>query len=127
MTNSSEKRVKRVKQTIKTLARLSDTDLAKRLIYKCDPAVIRAISNASINALHGPVRLSRSDRRLFRQHLPTFEQLADRHIPIKDKRRIIADQSGGAFLPILLPLLASVIGSIGTAFISRFNAKKEGE
>ena len=124
----SDFRRKRVKQTIKTLAYLRDKRLAKNLILKCDPAVIRAISNASLNALRGGVPLTKRIKRLFGKHRPTFEKLVDKHIPIDRKRKIIAIQRGGAFLPILLPLLASVIGSIGTAFISKFTGgKKEGE
>ena len=121
----SDFRQKRVKRTIKTLAYCPDKRLARSLVLKSDPGVIRAISNASLNALRGDVTLTPHIRRIFGHHRRTFEKLADRGIPIERKRKIIAVQSGGAFLPILAPLLATVIGTLGSAFVNRFTGNRD--
>ena len=90
-----------MKRTLKTLAYCPDKRLARSLILKSDPAVIKAISNVSLNALRGDISFPPKIRRLFAEHRRTFEKLADRSVPIDRKRHIIAVQKGGAFLPLL--------------------------
>ena len=120
-------RQKRVKRTVKVLSYCPDKRLARSIILKSDPGVIRAISNASINALRGDVTIPPKFRRIFGQHRRTFEALADRRVPIERKRHLIAVQHGGAFLPILAPLLATVIGTLGSAIISRIGGGSKNE
>jgi hypothetical protein len=55
---------------------------------------------------------------LFRNHRHHFDVLADPQVSITRKRDLITQQRGG-FLPLVVPLIATVLGSLGAEFISR--------
>ena len=112
-----------VKRTIKFLSVAPDSKVVKAVLQKAPEAVIRAISNAALNARQGAVAVPPHLKLLFRQHNHHFDSLIDRKRPIALKRRLIL-QTGGA-LPIIVPLLATVLGSIGGEFISRLFRKND--
>ena len=112
------KKRKTVSSTVKYLSFAPNTEVARAVIAGADDNVVRAIANAALNAQQNPaVRLSPSNRELFRRYAPSFDILTSRDHSIAQKRRHIL-QKGGA-LPIIVPILASVLGSLGSAFISR--------
>ena len=112
-----------VKRTVKFLSVAPDSKVAKAVLQKAPDAVIRAISNAALNARQGAVAVPSHLKTLFRHHNHHFDVLIDRKRPIALKRRLIL-QTGGA-LPIIVPLLATVLGSIGGEFISRLFRKND--
>ena len=112
-----------VKRTIKFLSVAPDSKVAKAVLQRAPDAVIRAISNAALNARQGAVAVPPQLKQLFRHHNHHFDYLIDRTRPIALKRRLVL-QNGGA-LPIIVPLLATVLGSIGGEFISRIFRKNE--
>ena len=99
---------KLVKRTVKFLSVAPDSKVAKAVIQKAPDAIIRAISNAALNARQGAVSVPPHLKTLFRHHNHYFDFLIDRKRPIALKRRLIL-QTGGA-LPIIVPLLATVLG-----------------
>ena len=113
-----------VKRTIKYLAIAPDADIVQQTIQKAPKGVISAIANAALIAREGDVTLSPSQLSLFRKHRHHFDILTDRQIPIDRKREILL-QRGGA-LPIIVPLLASVLGSLGAEFISSLLRRNHG-
>ena len=106
-----------IKRTIKFLSVAPDSKIVKSVLKTAPDAVIRAISNAALNARQVAVAVTPNIKHLFRQHNNHFDYLIDKRKPIASKRRLIL-QTGGA-LPIIIPLLATVLGSIGGEFISR--------
>ena len=60
-------------------------------------------------------------KQVFKHHNHHFDYLIDRTRQIALKRRLVL-QTGGA-LPIIVPLLTTVLGSIGNEFISRLFQK----
>ena len=70
---------------------------------------------------------------LFRQHSDRIDILIDRQQPLEFKRQLLT--SGGAdgkhqkigALPIVVPLLATVLGSLGGEFISRILRRNDGD
>ena len=114
---------KAVKRTVKFLSVAPDSKVVKAVLQKTPDAVIGAISNAALNARQGAVTVPPHLKTLVRQHNHHFDFLFDRKRPIALKRRLIL-QTGGA-LPIIVPLLATVLGSIGGEFISRLLRKND--
>ena len=130
---------KAVKGTVKFLAHAPDPVTVQAVLKSAPEPVIRAIANAALNAREGDVQLTPAQKRLFRAYAHTFDVLCDRQLSIADKRRHLlsrprpasqgADQSGGA-LPIaalVVSLLASKLGSVGSSFISRLTGHSSSE
>ena len=112
-----------VKRTVKFLSVAPDLEIAKAVLQKAPDAVIQAISNAAVNAHQGAVDVPQHLKPLFRHHNHLFDILIDRRRPIALKRRLILQK--GSALPIIVPLLATVLGSIGGEFISRLFHKND--
>ena len=112
-----------VKRTVKFLSVAPDLEVAKAVLQKAPDAVIQAISNAAVNARQGAVAVPPHLKPIFRNHNQHFDFLIDRRRPIALKRRLILQK--GSALPIIVQLLATVLGSIGREFISRLFHKND--
>jgi hypothetical protein len=128
MASGSQQRRKKnqakiVKRTIKYLASAPDSNVARSVLNKAPDGVFRAISNAALNASQGEVQIPPDLKQTFRRHIKHFDILTDSRRPLAAKRRLIL-QRGGA-LPIIVPLLATVLGTVGSEFISRIFRKND--
>ena len=110
-------KLKVVKRYIKFLAVAPDFDVVKAVIKTAPKVVIAAISNAALNGRQGAVHIPPHLIPLLQRHKHNFDYLVDRRKSIPSKRHLIL-QKGGA-LPIVVPLLATVPGSLGVEFITR--------
>ena len=110
-------KLKVVKRTIKFLFGAPDLEVVRAVLKKAPKAVIGAISNKALNCRQGAVHLPPHLISLIRHHNHHFDYLVNRRKSIPSKRHLIL-QKGGA-LPIVVPLLATVLGSLGGEFISR--------
>jgi len=115
---------RRAKHAIKWLADGQDENIVKHYLAKAAPdEVIKSITNAALNLKHGPVRISRQRKNLFRRYNKTFENLIDARKPLSVKRRLLVRraQKGGflPLLPIIAPILASALGALGAEFIPK--------
>lgn len=121
----SLKERKQVKATVKYLAYAPNDRIGRAVLAASPPGVVRAIANAALNARENPsVVLSPGTKELFRTYSRSFDLLSRPDVPLEQKRKHLI-QKGGAF-PILIPLLTSVLGSLGSAVISRvFNRNSE--
>jgi hypothetical protein len=112
-----------IKRTVKYLSVSPDQIIVRNILQKAPDGVIRAICNAALNARSGEVYVPPHLKAEFRKHNRHFDFLTNRGRSLKHKRRLLI-QKGGA-LPIVVPLLATVLGSIGSEFISRLLRKNE--
>ena len=110
-------KLKAVKRTIKFLFVAPDLEVVRAVMKKSPNAVIGAISNGALNCRPGAVHIAPQLIPFVRHHNHYFDYLVDCRKSIPSKRHLIF-QEGGAF-PIIIPLLATVLGSIGEEFISR--------
>ena len=85
--------------------------------------MIRAICNAALNAREGDVRMPPHLKQIFAKYRQHINRLTDRRCPLVEKRRLLVQRGG--VLPIIAPLIATVLGSIGEEFISRLFHKNE--
>ena len=116
-------KLKVVKCTIKFLSVAPDLEVLRAVINKAPNAVIGAISIGALNSRQGAGHIPEQLLHLFRHHNHNFDYLVYHRKSIPSKRNLIL-QKGGA-LPIIAPLLATVLGSIGGEFISRLLRKND--
>ena len=123
---------KQIKQTIKFLASGPDINVVRATLEKAHVGVIRGVCNAAVNARQGEVQIPAHLKPLFRQYSKHIDTLIDRQHPVEFKRQLLitarsgSGQKGGA-LPIVVPLLATVLGSLGGEFISRILRRNDGQ
>ena len=110
-----------VKRIIKFLSVAPDLHIVRAVIKKAPNAVIGAISNGALNCSQGAVYIPPHLISLFRHHNYHVDYLVDRRKSIPSKRHLILQKSGA--LPIIAPLLVTVLGSIVGEFILRLILK----
>lgn len=120
-----QKQLKVVKRTVKYLSHSPSNKITRAILSTAPTGVVRAIANAALNAQQNQeVKLSPAERNLFSTYSRSFDILTDANKTEEQKRKHLL-QRGGA-LPLVVPLLASVLGSLGSAVISRvFNRSTE--
>ena len=118
-------------RTYRKVPRSRTNPVIVQTVLKSAPnRVIRAIANATLNAPKGDVRFTSAQIRRFRAYALTSDVHCDRQLSIADKQRHLFSRglfaSQGAYqsnsvLPIaalVVPLVGSVFGSVGSTFIS---------
>lgn len=105
--------VKRNYNALALLAKLPVHTVNKSLKYLPDDTV-NAIGEGTLNILCGNVPVSQSVLKTLKRRKRSLQTIANKRLPIKQRRRVIS-QTGGAILStilgILLPTIASLIGS----------------
>ena len=86
-------------------------DLRKTLVKMADEDVIRAICECADNTLKGHVHLTSVQKRRLARYKKTLRRLVKRGEGWKKKRDLIL-QSGGFLLPLLAPVLGSVLAAL---------------
>ncbi|KAF4532663.1 hypothetical protein B566_EDAN002898 [Ephemera danica] len=86
-------------------------DLRKTLVQMADEDVIRAICECADNTLKGHVNLTSVQKRRLARYKKTLRRLVKRGEGWKKKRDLIL-QSGGFLLPLLAPVLGSVLAAL---------------
>ena len=123
MSKKSNSNLKVVKRTIKYISICPDRKILHLVIRRSPLAVIRAICNAARNAREGDVHIPPHLKKVCARHHRHFDQLIDPRFPIEKKSRLCLQQGG--LLPIIPAILGTVLGSIGSEFISRIFRKNE--
>jgi len=118
---SRHNQVKVIKRTVKYLSVAPDSEAIRAVLQRAPDGVIRAVSNAALNAREEDVHIPPNLKAAFAKHHRKFDILTDRSQPLQHKRRILVQRGG--FLPLIAPLIATVLGSIGGEFISRIFRK----
>ena len=124
---------KLIKRTIKFLASGPDINVVRSTLKNSPVGVIRGVCNSAVNARQGEVQIPAHLKPLFRQHSDHIDILIDRQQPLEFKKQLLISggggggkrQKGGA-LPIVVPLLATVLGTMGEEFISRILRRNDG-
>ncbi len=107
---------KYITRYIKFLSSCVNPSLWQSAIKASPVCVIKGISNAALNAQHGQVKLTPRHKKLFSANNKIFATLTNKSIPIVNKRKVLSQKGGFGIIP---SLLAVVLASLGTSFISR--------
>ena len=105
--------MKRVKSNYHALHVLKTAEprLRKALITNCNTELENCVSECVLNLLNGYTRLSGCKTRKLKKHTSALRKVADRHVPLSEKKRLIV-QRGGFLLPLqsaIQPKIASLI------------------
>lgn len=84
--------------------------IVREILRSAPDSVIKAICNVALNALKGDVKLSASQKLLFKKHKRAILTLADRKKPLLQKRKVV-QQSGGFWIPALVGGILALLGS----------------
>lgn len=84
------------------------------LLRSIDKSAVRCICECAANTLHGAVPLKKTERLRLIKHKNILRKLANKQGCWKAKKRAIVQKGGGFILPLLLPILGSVLSSLIT-------------
>lgn len=104
------------KRVVKYLAVCRDPQIQRLILQKSSDGVIKSISNAMLNAQQGDIHWSAAMKRKLRPHRKFISMMSSRGVPIAKKRRLLTSQRGG-FLPLLGPIIGTVLGAVGPSLL----------
>ena len=107
------KSLKKSLPLLKTVTRLSPAN-RKRILTELggETHLYNALHEIAHNTLKGRVKLNPNQKRKLTAHKRTLTNLCDsKYRKCSKKRKQLISQSGG-FLPILIPAIASILGSV---------------
>jgi len=106
--------MKLIRQQIKLLKILCsrpNKNLREAIIK--NPNVLKALTEISYNILRGNIKLSPITTAQLQRYKKTLRQLASRKTTCTHKRHLINQCGGGAFLPLILgPVISMLAGSL---------------
>jgi hypothetical protein len=105
--------MKRIKSNFHALQVLKTAGpkLRKAIITNSNNELVRSLCECVLNFLHGNIILTECCKRKLKKHKTVLRSLADKRVPMRDKKKIIV-QRGGVLVPLLgavLPALASLL------------------
>ena len=86
-------------------------NLRRAILQESDKALIYTICEICENLLIGNVNLNEKQRQKLKRYRRQLRRLAERGEGWENKREVLV-QSGGAFLPLLLSVVSSILPSL---------------
>ena len=105
-------RIKRNFDALRVLKKASPK-LRKAILLNSKSELILALCEIISNVLAGTVKLSATQKKKLSGHKSKLRRLANKRVPIKEKREILLQKGGflAALLPPALSLLATIVGN----------------
>lgn len=113
MASSTSDRVSIGKKNIILLHALCHLDKKQRssLLRCMNKSTVACICECASNTLHGVVPLKNNERLRLSKHKNVLRRLGNNKIGWKTKKRVIVQQGSGFLLPLLLPILGTVLSN----------------
>lgn len=104
------------KKNIVLLHALCHLDKEQRaaLLRTIDRDGVRTICECALNTLNGVVPLKKSEQSRLAKHKKVLRHLVKKTGCWKSKKRVIVQKGSGFLLPLLLPIIGSVLSSVFT-------------
>ena len=102
---------KLVKRFVKFLAVSKDPKATQAVLKSAPEPVVKSVCNAALNLLAGDIKISPSQKAIFKKHKSTISQLASKGPAISLKRRLLTQKGGGFLIPLLISTVLSTLGS----------------
>jgi len=93
---------------LKKLAKVSPAR-RKKILAEADDELLCCLCECALNTLKNNVALTNTQFKKLGRHKKILRLLANKRISIKSKRKKILKQAGGFLLPLLVPILTSVL------------------
>ena len=105
--------MKRIRSKCQSLHVLKDArpKLRRAILANSKKELLNSVCECDLNVLQGNVKLSNCKKRKLRKFRRQLRTVADRHVPLARKKKLII-QSGGFLVPLLsvvLPTIASLV------------------
>ena len=84
----------------------------KALLKNVDKEMVQCICECAHNTIYSNVPVTKPQFKKLSRHKRLLRQLAKKGESWKKKKKVILRQSGGFLLPLLAPILGSLLGSI---------------
>lgn len=91
-----------------------DKQQRESLLRSIDKHGVRSICECALNILNGTVPLKKSERTKLAKHKKILRRLVNKTGGWKTKKCVIVQQGSGFLLPLLLPIIGSVLSNIFT-------------
>lgn len=89
----------------------SNPKLRRAILKCCNAELIKAICEVTLNVLRGVVPISEQQKKKLKRYKRVLRALIDKKASITKKRKFL-NQTGGSFLPFLIPPVLSVLASL---------------
>ena len=105
------------KRFIKLIATCPNNNIRRALVKLAPEGTIKGICNAALNVARNPnIKLFPATRTKLARHRNQFNKLLSKKGSIHQKRHTILQKGG--FLPILAPILSTILGAVGSALFN---------
>jgi hypothetical protein len=91
--------------------------IVKQVLKNAPDSVHKSLCNIALNAAKGDISFTQSQKRLFRKHRALILKLADKKVPLAQKRRAVQQSGSGFFIPALI---GGVLSLLGSSVINKF-------
>lgn len=114
MASSTTAKVSIGKKNAVLLHALCHLDKQQRtsLLRTIDKNGVRAICECALNTLNGTVPLKKNERVRLSKHKQVLRRLTNKTGCWKTKKRVIVQKGEGFLLPLLLPIIGTVLSNI---------------
>lgn len=85
--------------------------LRRAILKSCNRELLKTIFEVTLNVLRGVVPINDKQKKKLRRYKTVLRTLADKKVSIKKKQESL-NQTGGNFLPFLIPPVLSVLASL---------------
>lgn len=89
----------------------SNPKLRRAILKCCNSELIKAICEVTLNVLRGVVPINKQHKKKLKRYKKVLRALADKTVSVKKKREYLS-QTGGNFLPFLIPPVLSVLANL---------------
>ena len=100
----------RLSRFIKLLEVTKSPKVIRSLILSAPDNVIKEICNIALNCYKGEFTLSQKQKKILNKFRSPIIKLTDRDIPLKHKRKIIIQEGGAIWIPLLAGALLTTFG-----------------
>jgi hypothetical protein len=83
----------------------------RNILKNADDEKIKCICEVALNTLKQRVALTEDQYRALRKHKQTLRFLSDRRVSLPKKKKKVS-QAGGFLLPLLIPVLTTILASV---------------
>jgi hypothetical protein len=100
------------RRTLEYLCVCRNPEAYKAVIKSAPDTVVKTICNAALNVQRGgSVKLTNTQKALFRKHRSAINRLVSKKVSIASKKKLLGQRGGAFWIPALIGAAATALGS----------------